>query len=161
MKCPTCDRLNPEDAQFCIYCAARLTPPAAVMEATPATGPTKRLGEEAAPSYQMPAPPAAPSLPQRPSGRPRFGTESIGAIWLIGLGILFFTGEIFPGVLVLVGLTSYIKAAARGREQDGLRSFVFFGGLAAMFWFGWFWPLILVWVGAMILFNRGRGWHWC
>lgn len=35
------------------------------------------------------------------------------AIWLIGLGILFFWGHWWPGILVLIGLTMIVEALFR------------------------------------------------
>jgi len=33
-----------------------------------------------------------------------------GAIWLIGLGILFYTGHVWPGILILVGINLVLTA---------------------------------------------------
>lgn len=48
-----------------------------------------------------------------------------GAIWLIGLAILFATNNIFPGILVLVAISTLVQAGImayvkRGQEQETL-----------------------------------------
>ncbi len=48
---------------------------------------------------------------------PRFGRPwrpFHGAIWLIGLGILFFFGHFWPGILLLIGISMILEAAFRG-----------------------------------------------
>ena len=157
MKCPRCKRTVPEDAQYCIYCAAQVAPATAPrVQAAPATGPTTRLDPEVVPGYSMsataPAPAPQLTMPHRRHGHRQ--RDSVGAVWLIGLGLLFLTGSFFPGILLLIGFTSYLSHSARGRERKGIQSLVFFGGLTALFWFGFSFPLLLLWIGAMILINR-------
>lgn len=44
-----------------------------------------------------------------------------GAIWLLGLAVLFATGNIFPGILVLVALSSLLEVGMRAylsRQQE-------------------------------------------
>jgi hypothetical protein len=157
MTCPKCGRSNPEDSRFCIYCA---NPLAASEEVTAATGPTVLLDATsvapAAPTAPLPDSPIQPSVPAN-SGRKN---QLTGAIWLIGLGILFLTKISFwPGILILVGLTSYIQEAARGRTQHALRSLIFFLGLTILFWTNRFFPGILILLGVMALISpeiRGR-----
>jgi hypothetical protein len=79
--------------------------------------------------------------------------EVSGALWLIGLGILFLTGSFWPGILVLVGLTAYVQQSARGRSQESLRSLIFFVGLAVLFWTNLFWPGILILLGLIALIS--------
>src|SRR5687768_1208805 len=114
MNCPTCARPNPEDAHFCIYCAAPLEaaeqPPAA--EAT--TCPTVALSAPTTIAVPAAAPPtpgsqSRPTAPWFPAQR---NNEITGAIWLIGLGVLFLTHTFWPGILVLAGLTAYIQESA-------------------------------------------------
>lgn len=37
-----------------------------------------------------------------------------GAIWLIGLGLLFLFGHFWPGILLLIGLSMILEAVFRG-----------------------------------------------
>jgi hypothetical protein len=78
----------------------------------------------------------------------------MGAVWLIGLGILFLTGEFFPGILVLIGITSYLNANAHGRSPAALQPLLFFLGLAVIFWVGFSVPLMLLFLGLMALFKQ-------
>jgi hypothetical protein len=164
MTCPACQRTNPVDARFCIYCSAQLNTEAPAVAASvapqpvPATGPTTRLAPEAVSGYTMPEPIPATATPA-PSihrGRAQFH-QSGGALFLIGLGVLFLTGNFWPGILVLIGLTGFISEAGRGRQQQGLGALIFFTGLAFLFWSGAFFPGILFLLGIMALLNYHRG----
>ncbi|HEX6287983.1 MAG TPA: zinc ribbon domain-containing protein [Herpetosiphonaceae bacterium] len=163
MNCPKCNRTNPEDARYCIYCSAQLVPPAPdVQDVAPATGPTTRLGGEQIPVYTVPAPAPLPApAPQAAAasypGRWAHNKEIGGAVFLIGLGILFLTGRFWPGILVLIGLTAFINEGMRGHSRNALQGLVFFLGLAVLFSTGWFWPGILILLGLMALFNGRRG----
>jgi hypothetical protein len=160
MICPNCGRTNPDDAHFCIYCATRLTPETPVVETAPATGPTTRLGPELTPAYEMPAPAAAPAPAPASLSMPRtrrHNKEASSAVFLIGLGLLFLTGHFWPGILALVGVTSFINESARGRQQAALQGLIFFVGLSLLFWSGWFWPGILIVLGLSALINPK--WH--
>jgi hypothetical protein len=165
MNCLACGRTNPADAKFCIYCAAQLSvaaPPvqAAVTEPAPATGPTTRL--EHKPTYTLPAappipvPPVAPSIP---GALPHY-KEWIGAVFLIGLGLLFLTGSFFPGILVLIGITGFLSESGRGRQDKALQALVFFAGLAVLFWSHSFFPGILILIGVMALLKRRHSFCW-
>lgn len=155
MNCPNCGRDIPADSNICPYCGARVLETAT--QDRPAMGPTTRLG----PDNQLDRPAsAAPSYTPQPPvrSRPSFGSRQavpIGAVWLIGMGILFFTNTIWPGVLLLVGLTSYLSMGNRGRPEQALSPLFFFTGLAVLFYTNWFWPGILILIGIMMLVNAG------
>ena len=38
-----------------------------------------------------------------------------GGIWLIGLGILFYTGYWWPGILFVIGVTSIVEGLVKGQ----------------------------------------------
>ncbi len=40
----------------------------------------------------------------------------IAAVWLIGLGILFMIGYIWPGILILIGITMIVNATMREEQ---------------------------------------------
>ncbi len=40
----------------------------------------------------------------------------IAAVWLIGLGILFMIGYIWPGILILIGITMIVNATKREEQ---------------------------------------------
>ena len=155
MNCATCARPNPEDARFCIYCAVSLTAAEQTPGAEATPGPTVPLDARAT----TPAPAAAPPTPgaQSRSTPPWFAAqhneEITGAIWLIGLGLIFLTGAFWPGILVLAGLTAYVQEAARGRQAEGLQELVTLTGIAFLFWTGLFWPGILILLGIVALLS--------
>lgn len=151
MTCPKCGRSNPEDSQFCIYCANQLV---GSEEIPAATGPTVLLDS----TPNAPVPPNAPLAPAL--AKPAVPNGIIGAIWLIGLGILFMMKIIWPGVLILIGLSAYIHEAASGRSRAALRTLVFFVGLTLLFWSGRFFPGILILIGITALLSpEVRGGH--
>lgn len=149
MLCPQCDRTNPDDAQFCDGCGAALAPGPSPIPAA-ATGPTVRL-PEAAPLAPSPTP--AGVAPVGTPGPARRLRQMNGGLWLIGLGVLFFTGTIWPGVLVLIGISAYLEETARGRTQQAFRALIFSIGLAALFALNWFWPGILILLGLTALLS--------
>jgi DNA-directed RNA polymerase subunit RPC12/RpoP len=48
----------------------------------------------------------------------RRGHPLNGAIWLIGLGVLFYTGHWWPGILVLIGISLVLSAVWKGTDQS-------------------------------------------
>lgn len=53
-------------------------------------------------------------------------------IFLVSLGILFFTGAWWPGILLAIGTSLAVKELLRGRYYDLLLTLVLFGGLFAV-----------------------------
>lgn len=160
MTCPKCGRSNPEDSRFCIYCA---NPLAAPQEVTAATGPTVLLdATSVAPPPQVAPMAARPSSPDQSIVPSHSGSMNglCWAIWPIGIAILLLTKIAFwPGILIVVGLSSYIQEAAKGRTQHALRSLIFFIGLTVLFWTGrWFpgMPILLVVMALISPEIRGR-----
>ena len=157
MLCPRCDRTVPADADYCIYCATPLRPAQNTQPA--ATGPTRRLDPAMAPAKPVPAP--APKPAARQSARPgrarghRRGDPS-GWIFLLGLFLLISANAFWPGILVLIGVTKYAKATARGRAHKAVKHLFFWGGLAFLFWAHAFWPGILLLLVGSSLLDRSR-----
>ncbi|MBV9787098.1 MAG: zinc ribbon domain-containing protein [Chloroflexi bacterium] len=163
MTCPACERNNPADARFCIYCSAQLTAPETVVQdvPTPAVGATTRLPEASVPAYTMPAPAPmpAPAVPHTAGHIRHFPhlNQASGAFFLIGLGVLFLTNSFWPGILVLIGVTAFLSEAGKGRANNALMPLVFFIGLAFLFGTGMIWPGILILLGIMALLGSKRG----
>lgn len=45
--------------------------------------------------------------------------EIMGALWMIGMGLLFITGWWWPGILILMGVISVVGAATNEWKWDG------------------------------------------
>lgn len=155
MNCRNCGRDIPADSKVCPYCGTRVA--TTMVDDRPATGATERLG----PDDKLTVPAATRrEYPPRAAERagPAFGSRQavpIGAVWLIGMAILFWTNTIWPGMLILVGLTSFLSLSNRGRLDQALSPLIFFIGMAVLFWTNWFWPGILILMGVMMLLNAG------
>ncbi len=163
MNCPRCDRTIPADAAFCIYCAALLRPAPASEPRMPATGATIRLSpaKVVAPGRPLPAAsqPAQMRGPARRRGHGRHGDPS-GMLFLVGLALLIATHSFWPGILILIGLSHYVKQSGRGRGGPALREMIFWGGLALLFATHMFWPGILVLLFVTSLLGQsGFGWR--
>jgi hypothetical protein len=55
-----------------------------------------------------------------------------GAIFLIGLGVLLLTGWWWPGIMVVIGLSSGAALIFRGKIMRGIGSLAFFCGIAVI-----------------------------
>jgi hypothetical protein len=157
-----------------------MEPEAPAMQAASVTGPTTRLRQDHPVMYIMPAAPTSISLSEAaplppaapvPPAAPQLVTPSLlnalphnngifGAIFLIGLGLLFLTDGIFPGILLVVGITSFLRESAQGRPHRALNTLIFFAGLTMLFWFDAIFPGILFLLGLMALLNARRGFQW-
>jgi hypothetical protein len=71
-----------------------------------------------------------------------------GGVFLIGLALLFAFNWWWPGILVLLGVTSLIGSLAAGKSfWAGLQGAIWFLGIAVLAAFNWWWPGILILVG--------------
>jgi hypothetical protein len=101
------------------------------------------------------APPRPIATPQRPAGSFR-GNGPL--LFAVGLFILIMTGNIWPGILWLIGVSSFVGAMTQGRGDKALQALVWWGGLALLFATGTFWPgIVLVAILCMALGRRGQG----
>jgi hypothetical protein len=169
MNCSRCGYDIPADAVFCIYCAARVRPEVETEAHVPATGDTIQLDPAAVPA--LPAkrhrsvsprqgrraaviPAATISTPPRQKRKHRRHADPSGPLFLIGLFVLLVTNNFWPGILVLVAVTHFIREQARGRDHKALRDLIFWGGLAVLFWTHTFWPGILLLLLATSLIRK-------
>ena len=80
-------------------------------------------------------------------------------LFLVGFLILLVTNMFWPGILLLIGLTQYVKQNARGRTSRALRRLFFFAGLALLFWANFFWPgILLLFIAMHVLGSRKHAW---
>jgi hypothetical protein len=168
-RCPSCGSANPQEARFCVVCGRGL----AGAQPQPAARPQPQ------PAPQPPRPVAAPRHSPRQHSYPRVATSpvptpiapvqpphvqhhswnptSVGPIlFVVGIFFLLMRGNIWPGVLWLLAISSFIGAAASGRSQKALTGLVWWGGIALLFATKAFWPGILILVFLCMMIN-GRG----
>jgi hypothetical protein len=164
LACPSCQANNPENARFCVVCGrdmgatapkpapARPTPSRPAAPPRPAPHIHPRM---AAPPAPMPYRPAHPPH-LRPHGHWQGGNPG-NWVFLIGLFLLLTSHHIWPGILVVIGISIFLNQAARGRLDRGLGALLWLGGLALLFTTGSFWPLIVM---LLLLHGMMRGWRW-
>jgi hypothetical protein len=72
-------------------------------------------------------------------------------LFLLGLALIAWRNWWWPGILVLVGVTTLTSGLIVRRDSPqrwaGLQSGLFLLGLALIAWRNWWWPGILVLVG--------------
>jgi hypothetical protein len=66
--------------------------------------------------------------------RKRMGDAISGGIFMIGLGVLFFTGWWWPGILGAIGLSSGAGLIFRGRVWQGIFTMAFFFAIPIGIW---------------------------
>ena len=167
--CPSCKTNNPEHARFCVVCgrAFGAATPAQPRPAAPPAAASAPTRPAAHPSYpRMATPPALmavrPHVPSSPQRRQGLGDDPGAVVFLIGLVALLASHTIWPGILLLLGLTNLVRQGARGRPDHGVRALLWLGGLTLLFATGTFWPgiLILIFIGMAIGGGRSRHWYW-
>ena len=181
VRCPSCGNSNPEHARFCVVCGRGLAEgatPRPVPQPQPSPRPTHWQQPPAgspAPTHsprqhtyprvaQAPTPlPVAPRQQSWPRHRPGGLSGAGPLLFLVGVFVLLMTGNIWPGILWLVGISSFVGAAAAGRSDKALTSLIWWVGLALLFATGAFWPGILVLVLLCMMVNGHRHssrWWW-
>jgi len=79
-------------------------------------------------------------------------------IFLISLGILFYTNYWWPGILLALAVTIAVKDFLRGRPYDLALSVIIFGGLFIFFYFSPKWsvavPVLFTIAGIWIIFRE-------
>lgn len=159
--CPGCKTANPANARFCVVCGRSLVAGAVP---PPRPVPTRRPAQQSYPRVDVrPAPvPVSPARPPVYRGATR-SHQNGALVFLIGLLLLLATHSIWPGILLLIGITSLVSQGNRGRPNQGLVSLIWWGGLAVLFATGMFWPGIIVLIVLSAMFgSRGRfyrGWY--
>lgn len=179
MQCPSCGTDLPVDARFCIECGLAL--PQAATDATiklPAAEPAFACRECGAANpagaifcvrcgrrHSSPVQPriATPAQLTRTPAQPQHRRAWRGgpgpALFFIALAGLLIFGKTFilPGILVLVGISVFIREAGRGRPFAGLSFMTWmFGLLIALAVPRLFLPAILATIGVTILIDAIR-----
>ncbi|HLV34005.1 MAG TPA: hypothetical protein VKY59_02775 [Spirillospora sp.] len=80
-----------------------------------------------------------------------------GGVFLIGLAVLFMTGQWWPGILFVIGASSIARGVAEGHDWYSVPGGLWMIGLGLVFLLNFSWPMILILIGMSMLF--GRSWH--
>ncbi len=87
-------------------------------------------------------------------GRDKKQGEGIGgAVFMIGLGVLFLVDDVafWPWILVVIGLSGAVESIPQEGLWAGSQGLVWMAGLAILFETGQFWPGILILIGLSTL----------
>ena len=156
MHCRTCGDELPEAATFCVACGASLQQHTASGISRPvpaATGRTIVLDAARIPVTRVASPVllAAPAVAGRTRaagacGRGARRTHALHSfpLFMLGIILLVTTGNLWPGILVLLGITGAIDELNQGRVRAALARAVFLIGTAVLFFSGSIWPGILI-----------------
>jgi hypothetical protein len=82
-----------------------------------------------------------------------------GGIFLIGLGVLIFTGWWWPGILIVIGISGCAELVFRGRVAQGIGTLAFFLAIPLVLWIiqasriPWrlAGPMVLIGLGVIVL----------
>jgi hypothetical protein len=85
---------------------------------------------------------------------PRRGNQVSGAVFLIGLGLLFLTNFWWPGILFVLGAAAIAQGLSEGRGWYALQGGIWLIGIGLVFSIGFSLPLLLILIGLSMLFGR-------
>ena len=82
-----------------------------------------------------------------------------GGIFMIGLGVLVFTGWWWPGIMFVIGLSGGAAAIFRGRIWAGIGTILFFSAIPIAIWlidqteipWAFVGPMVLIGIGVIII----------
>ena len=164
--CSSCGTRNPPGAQFCVMCGRALNASATVDAPPPAPFPPLPPSQPLAPNPALTPIPPSPPQPMPVGARPWRGSSMgggiTGGLFLIGLAVLALTGWWWPGILVLIGITSLAGSLLSGQLWLGLQGALWMFGIALIVITNFWWPgiLLLAGISAIIatLLRPRRGW---
>jgi hypothetical protein len=76
-----------------------------------------------------------------------------GGVWLIGLGLLFYTGFWWPGVLFVLGASAIVQGLVEGRGWYGLQGGLWLVGIGVWALFHFNIALFFVVLGASMVIS--------
>lgn len=82
---------------------------------------------------------------------PERANQLSGAVWLIGIGVLFVTGYWWPGVMFVVGVGMIVQGLAEGRGWYAFQAAAWMIGLGLWFALGWGVGALLIVIGISAL----------
>lgn len=145
--CSGCGATNPDFAIFCVQCGRRIS--------------RSEGGEQLSRADYLDVvrtddSDSALSNPPRSGNRIWGGSSTI--ILLIGLAVLFMLRlPIWPMILIVVGISTFVNEALRGRFYNGLSSVLWLFGLAMLFTIPrLFFPGLLILIALSIVLGFAR-----
>jgi hypothetical protein len=78
---------------------------------------------------------------------------------LIGMAVLLANNALWPGLLILIGVSIFIGQVASGRPTKGINSLFWLGGIAMLLATGTVWPGFFVLFLIYAIFNGLFGGH--
>ena len=74
-----------------------------------------------------------------------------GGVWMIGLGILLYTGKWWPGILFVIGVSSIVQGLVEGRGWYAFQSGIWTIGIGVWAAFHFHPAFLLVALGASMI----------
>lgn len=104
-------------------------------------------------------------VPVKPLPAPAHGgnwASFAPVIFLAGIAFLMMRGGFWPGILWLIGITSFVGSLGHGHPNKALSHLVWWGGLAFLFTTKVFFPgiLVLLFICMMLNGSNGRSRSW-
>jgi hypothetical protein len=78
-------------------------------------------------------------------------SEISTGVFLIGLAILWLTGNWFPGILFVIGASSIVRALGEGKTWSAAQGGLWAIGIGLVFTFGFSLPLLLIIIGVSMV----------
>ena len=79
-----------------------------------------------------------------------------GGVFLIGIGVLAYTGDWWPGILVLLGVVSLVSGLLEQRLWKSASGALWLFGLALLFYFNFPWWILPVLAGVGLIIGAQR-----
>lgn len=76
-----------------------------------------------------------------------------GAVFLIGLGLIWVTGWWFPGMLFVIGASTMAAAIAGNQPWQTATGALWMFGLGFIFWLNLPWGVVFILIGLSYLFS--------
>ena len=76
-----------------------------------------------------------------------------GAVFMIGMGLLFVTGWWWPGMLFVIAASSFARVMADGRSWTSEKSAIWMVGIGLIFALNLPWGAVLIIIGLSMFWN--------
>ncbi len=161
--CASCRSLNPAESLFCTSCGRSLAGRAAPQPRPAPMPPRQAYPRTATPPVLLPHQAQPPSAPHAPHAPHTMRGNPAPFVFLVGLVVLLVNGMLWPGILILLGVSLLVSQSSRGRPDRAVGGMIWLVGLAVLFGTGKFWPgIIVLWLihAAVTGWGRSRRYPW-